>query len=83
MKSQVIAAIYDTKAEIYIGLNVFKTNADFIRNIQVEAKRPDSMLHKFPADYDLHILGSYSESEGILSSEKKRLGSVLDLCPTA
>lgn len=79
--SHVITGIYDIKSEIYLGLNLAKTTADFVRSVQVEAKNPQSMLHKFPSDYELCVLGSWNENEGITSAEVKRLGSVLDLCP--
>lgn len=79
--SHVCTAIYDTKAEVMLGLSLARSSADFIRSVQVEAKNPQSMLHKFPADYDLFILGEWDEHTGIASTDKKRLGSVLDLCP--
>lgn len=81
MKSHVITAIKDTKSELLFGLNLSRNSADFVRSVQVEAKNTVSMLHKFPADYDLMIIGEWSEQTGILSNEQKRLGSVLDLCP--
>lgn len=76
-----ITAIYDNKAERFFALNASPTTGDFIRSVQVEAKNPQSMLHKFPSDYELYILSDFSESDGVIPSEKKRLGSVLDLCP--
>jgi len=76
-----ITAIYDNKAERFFAINVAPTLGDFIRSVQVEAKNPQSMLHKFPSDYELYILSEFCEAEGIVLSEKKRLGSVLDLCP--
>lgn len=79
--SHVITAIYDVKSEIFLGVNLARTQGDFIRSVQVEAKNPQSMLHKFPSDYDLFIIGEWNEHEGIQNGEKKRLGSVLDLCP--
>lgn len=79
--SHVITAIYDIKSEIYLGVNLARSTGDFIRSVQVEAKNPQSMLHKFPSDYELVVLGSWEEKEGITGQEKKRLGSVLDLCP--
>jgi len=76
-----ITAIYDNKAERFFALNASPTIGDFIRSVQVEAKNPQSMLHKFPSDYELYTLSNFSEAEGVIPSEKKRLGSVLDLCP--
>lgn len=81
MKTHVLTAIYDTKAEIFLGLQTARSPGDFIRSIQVEAKNTQSMLHKFPSDYELYVIGEWSETDSILTTEKKRLGSVLDLCP--
>jgi len=76
-----ITAIYDNKAERFFAMNTSRTPSDFIRSVQVEAKNPQSMLYQFPADYELYILSDFDDKEGIVLSEKKRLGSVLDLCP--
>ena len=79
----VMGSIYDNKGEFFMTPHFFKSSADFIRNIQVEAKNLQSMLNKFPADYELHIIGSYDEMTGSIEQGDlvKRLGSVLDLCP--
>lgn len=76
-----VTAIYDNKAEAFFAINVSKTPSDFIRSVQVEAKNPQSMLHKFPSDYELYILSDFDDLSGIVHTDKKRLGSVLDLCP--
>lgn len=79
--SHVIASIYDTKAETFDAPRLFKNAPDFVRAVQVAAKNPETMFHKFPADFDLFIIGDWSERDGIWSHSHKRLGSVLDLCP--
>lgn len=76
-----ITAIYDNKAERFFALNTSRSTLDFIRSVQVEAKNPQSMLHQFPSDYELYTLSDFCDKTGIVLSEKKRLGSVLDLCP--
>lgn len=79
--THVIAAIKDTKAEVFMPPYLYRTKADFIRTVQVEAKNPQSMLHKFPSDYELYIVGDWDEQTGIIPSDELRLGSVMDLCP--
>lgn len=79
--THIIGSIKDTKAEIFFRPQVFRTKADFIRTVQVEAKNPDSMLHKYPADYELFVLADWDEYVGIRTLDTTRLGSVLDLCP--
>ncbi|QGH73558.1 MAG: DNA binding protein [Microviridae sp. ctITQ3] len=81
MKTTFITAIYDNKAERFFAMNTSRTPADFIRSVQVEAKNSQSMLHQFPSDYELYVLSEWDEKQGIILTEKKRLGSVLDLCP--
>lgn len=79
--THIIAAMLDTKSEILDQPRLFRNTADYIRAVQVAAKNEETMFHKFPADYDLVVIGQWSEKDGIISTEHKRLGSVLDLCP--
>jgi len=80
-QTHLICAILDTKAGIYDQPRLFRSNADFIRALQVAAKNPETMFNKFPADYDLCVIGKWSEQDGIMDTSSQRLGSVLDLCP--
>ena len=81
MQTHVIGTIYDNKAEIYFAPQLFRTSVDFIRSIQQAAKDSNSMLAQHPSDYELILLGTWSESTAEITHDKKRLGSVLDLCP--
>jgi len=76
-----LTAIYDNKSERFFALNTSRSAADFVRSVQIEAKNPQSMLHQFPSDYELFLLSDWDEKDGVILTEKKRLGSVLDLCP--
>lgn len=77
----ILVTIHDTKADLHYKPNTARTPGDFVRSVQMEAKNPDSMIHKYPADYDLVVLGSWDEATGTITPDRKRLGSVLDLCP--
>ena len=79
--THIMGAIYDNKAEILWSPQLFRSKADFIRACQSGAKDPSTMLHKFPSDYELVVVGRWDETSGIISADKLRLGSVLDLCP--
>lgn len=83
MSTHKICTIHDTKAEIFFSPYLYRSSAEFIRVVQTEAKNKESMLHKFPSDYDLYVLGDWSETEASIQTlpVKQRLGSVLDLCP--
>lgn len=80
-ESHIIGAIYDNKAGVHWAPQLFRSNADFVRGCQTAAKDPSTMLHKHPSDYELMVMGSWDEATGIISVDKQRLGSVLDLCP--
>lgn len=79
--THIIGAIKDTKSGTYDMPRLYRSKADFIRAVQVAAKNPETMFNKFPADYDLCVIGSWCEYNAIDSVELMRLGSVLDLCP--
>lgn len=63
-----IYSIRDAKAEIF--------NLPFFKNTHGEAERdftnlvnnPESMVGKYPDDYDLYHLGSYDDQTGILKT---------------
>lgn len=79
--THIICAIKDTKSGIYDIPRIYRSKADFIRAVQVAAKNPETMFNKFPADYDLYVIGAWCEYNAIDQIEDLRLGSVLDLCP--
>lgn len=79
--THILATIRDTKSELLWVPQTFRSKAEFIRSVQMAAKDTTTMLHKFPADFDLVVVGEWSEREGVLSTSDQRLGSVLDLCP--
>ena len=87
--SYLLCSIKDTKAGIYFAPQVFRSKGDFIRSTQVAAKDSKTMLHQFPADYELHVLCPWDERLGLGTpfghspdeEYPQRLGSVLDLCP--
>lgn len=81
--THVVGSLYDNKAGIYSSPILYRSKADFIRNIQTVAKEPQSMLHKHPADYELYIMAEWDENNGFSDYRdvNERLGSVLDLCP--
>lgn len=83
MKSSthVIGSLYDIKSEIFSPPHLFRSEADFIRTIQGEAKNSQSFLNKFPSDYELCVIGTWDEKTTITDTALKKLGSVFDLCP--
>lgn len=79
--TQVLTAIFDNKAECFFAPSKCRSSADFIRQVQIEAKKKDSMFNQFPKDYELYVMAQWDEKEGIIGTDLTRLGSVYDLCP--
>ena len=83
MTTHIIGSIYDVKSETFTPPHLFRTKQDFIRTMQSEAQNPQSMLAKFPLDYELNIIGEWSETEGIVNhNEPDRICSIFDLITT-
>ncbi|AZL82887.1 nonstructural protein [Apis mellifera associated microvirus 28] len=79
--THVLGSIYDTKAEIFSQPQLYRSKADLIRACQGAAKDPQTMLHKHPSDYQIFVVGAWSESDAIVANSLEYLGTVLDLCP--
>lgn len=77
----IIATLKDTKANLLHQPYIYRTETDFIRSVQQAAKNPEAIITQYPADFDLLVIGKWSETDGIIETEQTRLGSVLDLCP--
>ena len=77
----IIATLKDTKANLLHHPYLYRTETDFIRAVQQAAKNPEATITQYPADFDLLVIGEWSETEGITDTKISRLGTVLDLCP--
>lgn len=80
--SHILVGIRDLKANLIRGPYILRTEAEFIRTIQDEAKNPQSDLYKHPNDFRLEVYCQWDESNGLQNSdlaEFKSLGIVYDL----
>jgi len=56
--------IRDTKAEAFGAPFFQKTHGEAERNFTALVRDSQSMLYKFPDDYDLYYLGTYNDADG-------------------
>ena len=80
--SHILVGIRDLKANLIRGPYILRTEAEFIRAIQDEAKNPQSDLFKHPNDFRLEVYSQWDESNGLQNAdlaEFKSLGIVYDL----
>jgi len=77
-----LCTLKDTKANLLHHPYLYRTETDFIRAVQQAAKNPEATITQYPADFDLLVIGEWSETDGIITTETKRIGSVLDMTPT-
>ena len=80
--SHILVGIRDLKANLIRGPYILRTEAEFIRAIQDEAKNPQSDLYKHPNDFRLEVYSEWDENHGLLNADIgdfKSLGIVYDL----
>lgn len=72
MKSKMFA-IYDTKSETYGDIVYAKTLAEADRSFATYCNNKDTIINKYPADYNLFQLGEYDQQTGEIFSLKQPL----------
>lgn len=63
MKSFVFG-IYDVKLQEYMQPFVAPTKPVAMRMFEDECRNPESMFHKHPDDYNLHVLADFDSESG-------------------
>lgn len=61
-------SIRDAKAEAFNPPFYKKTHGEAERDFTELTKSPDSMVHKYPEDYDLYYCGTYDDQTGLVES---------------
>jgi len=64
-----IYSVYDRKSQYYLPIFQSRSDNDAIRSFQENALLSDTPLSKYPADYDLVLLGAIDNSSGRLAPE--------------
>lgn len=65
---KVLVAILDNAIEAFGPIMEVRANGEGIRMFIDEANRPESSIHKHPADYDLYKIGMWDETTGELQA---------------
>jgi len=60
----VICSVYDQKARLFSAPFTSSTEDTAVRDFARAVVDTRSMVDKFPADYELHLLGSFNEHSG-------------------
>ena len=60
----ILCGVYDKKADFYNYFSVFNNRAEAVRSFTLACRDKDSMLSKFPEDYDLYFLADVDERSG-------------------
>ena len=60
----ILCGVYDKKADFYNYFSVFNNRAEAVRSFTLACRDKDSMLSKFPEDYDLYYLADVDERSG-------------------
>lgn len=61
-----VCALKDVKAEAFAQPFFVATVAVARRAMEKAVSDPESDVHRFPADYELYVLGEFDERSGIL-----------------
>lgn len=59
-----ITAVYDKKAEEYMGINASRNAAEAVRNFAYACKNEKSMINAFPEDFALYEIGIFDTGSG-------------------
>lgn len=71
-------SVFDLKESLYHPPFTASSDSDALRRAAFMKADNKSLLHLFPEDYELHLVGSFDEKRG-LDKDKQALGSFLDL----
>lgn len=62
----IICAIKDRALEAYMPLFQVRTEAQAIRALKQAVQNPQEEIAKHPEDYELHVIGYFDDSTGLL-----------------
>lgn len=79
MSKILIFTVLDKKAEAFMRPFFARAKGEAIRSFSDEINTKDTMLNKYPADYELFYLGEYDEiTAGIKALSPESLGIGID-----
>lgn len=69
----IICGVYDKKADFFISFVVFNNRAEAVRSFTLGCRDKDSMLSKFPEDYELYFIANIDERSGYVDYKETSL----------
>ena len=69
----ILCGVYDKKADFYNYFAVFTSRAEAVRSFTLACRDKDSMLSKFPEDYDLYFVADVDERSGYVDYKETSL----------
>lgn len=69
----ILCGVYDKKADFYNYFAVFNNRAEAVRSFTLACRDKDSVLSKFPEDYDLYFLADVDERSGYVDYKETSL----------
>ena len=69
----ILCGVYDKKADFDNYFAVFNNRAEAVRSFTLACRDKDSMLSKFPEDYDLYFLADVDERTGYVDYNETSL----------
>lgn len=75
MSKLVVMAVYDKKAEIFHRPMFDVSRGSVVRSFagEINSKKPESMLAKYPGDFDLYLFGTWDDGTGLFDVGQPQL----------
>lgn len=71
MTQKLLVSIFDKKSNHYLGINLCFTKLEAIRQFETLVNDPNqSVINKYPDDFELHSLATFDEITGVITPEK-------------
>lgn len=76
-------SVYDKKTDSYSPPMESNNDEEMMRTIASDMGNENSLLHKFPTDFELHIVGSWDNTRGkVVLRDKKLICTLIELHPS-
>lgn len=82
MTKQIAVSLYDKKAQTYSSIGLYPNSLVALRDFSELCKNKESMVSKYPEDYELHTLGVFDNHEGTFNTGKEVIGKASDYAQT-
>lgn len=78
-----VYSVRDAKTQAFSPPFIASNNGEALRQFDMLCKNPETMVHKFPADFALFHIGSFQEQLGLLvpAQQVQQIGSGLEYVP--